>query len=253
MVEKKVTEILAARALDQPSMAAVPEISEEVQRRLETLEQRIDSKDDGRAEGLTFLLMAKQHHVRGEDSSALKMYELAKAYFPENAKLAAKISKLRERLKEKKSEAAQRPRPHPPVPSSDPHNTIEEPPHPAHHAAPSPVSEPDSDPDANPVIPSPPRPTSHPTAHSRVAIFRDPPCALRAGDPPTPRTKQLLAIINSRDVARIRGLSGVGAKKAGRIVEAVRMGGQDVVGLRELAALGGLGGRLVERMRGGLG
>ncbi|KAA6411374.1 MAG: Kinesin family [Lasallia pustulata] len=120
IIEKKVTEILAARALDQPSMASVPEISEEVQRRLEMLEKKIDGKDDGRAEGLTFLLMAKQHHVRGEDSSALKMYELAKEHFPANPKLDGKIAKLRERLRRKGNETDQRAQAHTPPPSSEP-------------------------------------------------------------------------------------------------------------------------------------
>ncbi|KAI4135817.1 MAG: hypothetical protein LQ347_000320, partial [Umbilicaria vellea] len=111
IIEKKVTEILAARALDQPSAAPIPDISEEVQRRLELLEQKIDGKDDdGRAEGLTFLLMAKQHHVRGEDTSALKMYELAKEYFPDNPKLDGKITRLREKLKEKRNDNEQRAR-----------------------------------------------------------------------------------------------------------------------------------------------
>ena len=102
MIEKKVSDILAARALDQSSMVPVPEIREEVRKRLEMLEQRIEIKDDGREQGLTFLLMAKQHAVRGEDMSALRMYILAKEYFPDNAKLDAKIERLQARLKEKR-------------------------------------------------------------------------------------------------------------------------------------------------------
>ena len=66
MIERKVTDVLAARALDQPSISVQPDISDEVQRRLDALEQKIDGKDDGREQGLTFLLMAKQHSVRGE-------------------------------------------------------------------------------------------------------------------------------------------------------------------------------------------
>ncbi|KAL8958130.1 MAG: hypothetical protein Q9193_004749, partial [Seirophora villosa] len=101
MIEKKVTDLLAARALDHTPAAPVPEISEEVSRRLELLEQKIDGQDDSREQGLTFLLMAKQHSVRGEDKSALRMFLLAKEYFPDNAKLEMKIAKLQTKLKEK--------------------------------------------------------------------------------------------------------------------------------------------------------
>ena len=109
MVEKKVSEILAARALDQSSMAPILDVSEEVQRRLELLERKLEGKDDSRAEGLTFLLMAKQHYVRGELTSALKMYELAKEYFPDNIKLDNKITKLQARVKEKRGQVQPKP------------------------------------------------------------------------------------------------------------------------------------------------
>ena len=66
MIERKVTDVLATRALDQPSIFLQPEISEEVQKRLDALEQKIDDRNDDRERGLTFLLMAKQHAVRGE-------------------------------------------------------------------------------------------------------------------------------------------------------------------------------------------
>ncbi|KAL8643579.1 MAG: hypothetical protein Q9226_008267 [Calogaya cf. arnoldii] len=101
MIERKVTEILATRAMDQASAAPVPEISEDVQRRLELLEKKIDGHDDERNQGLAFLLMAKQHAVRGEDKSALRMFLLAKDHFPDNAKLASKIEKLQSKLQEK--------------------------------------------------------------------------------------------------------------------------------------------------------
>ncbi|KAI9830231.1 MAG: hypothetical protein M1819_005758 [Sarea resinae] len=104
MVEKKVEEILAARALNEPSKPAVPDISEQVQRRLELLEQKIENKEDTRAEGLTYLLMAKQHHVRGEDVSALKMYQLALPFFPDNEKLANKMHAIQEKLKAKREQ-----------------------------------------------------------------------------------------------------------------------------------------------------
>ena len=103
-IEDKVTDILATRALDKPSMAPQPDISETVQKRLEMLEKKINGKDDGREQGLSFLLMARQHTVRGEDSNALRMYTLAKDHFPENQKLDQKIERLREKMHQRKPE-----------------------------------------------------------------------------------------------------------------------------------------------------
>ncbi|KAI1325543.1 kinesin-II 95 kDa subunit [Xylariaceae sp. FL0255] len=101
MVEKKVSEILAARTQSAPPP---PEINTEVQKRLEALERHIDDgrHDDGRSEGMRFILMARQHKERGEDSSALKMYELALPFFPGQAKLRGKIEKLKARIAAKR-------------------------------------------------------------------------------------------------------------------------------------------------------
>ena len=78
IIERKVEEILAAKVMNEPGKEPVEAISEKMQQRLDALEQRIETKQDVKAEGLTYLLMAKQHHVRGEDGSALKMYQLGK-------------------------------------------------------------------------------------------------------------------------------------------------------------------------------
>lgn len=104
MVEKKVSEILASKALESKPDHPVKEISEEVQRRLDSIEQRLEGQNGSRAEGLSYLLMAKQHQARGEDSSALKMYQLALPYFPGNEKLQRKIEATKERLQIKKPE-----------------------------------------------------------------------------------------------------------------------------------------------------
>jgi len=95
----------------------------------------------------------------------------------------------------------------------------------------------------------------------------------------TPRTQQLLAIINSRDPARITQLRGVGRRKAETIVAGVAAvvggveggaeGGQrhdggdegcgegqrraDLVSLAQLARVRGVGARTVQNMREGLG
>ncbi|EAW06911.1 kinesin family protein [Aspergillus clavatus NRRL 1] len=102
MVEKKVEEILAARAVSEQSrQTQARELNEQLQRRLEILEQRIEGTDDARAEGLSYLLLGKQHQARGEDSAALKMYQLALPFFPNNEKLASKIATLKERIQSK--------------------------------------------------------------------------------------------------------------------------------------------------------
>ena len=76
----------------------------------------------------------------------------------------------------------------------------------------------------------------------------------------TPRTKQLLDIVNTRDLAQIRCLRGVGAKKAGAIRDALcadesvdELQERTVHSLAELGRLKGVGNKMVEIMRVGLG
>ena len=261
IIEKKVTEILATRALEQPSACAAPEISEEVQRRLEMLEQRIEGKDDSRAEGLTFLLMAKQHHVRGEDTSALKMYELAKEYFPDNAKLNSKIMKLREKL-EKKRDADGRAQydglpamsrsPTEPTATDHVRKTSDDPADDdEYQETAEPIEDLDYESDDGFRYKSK-------TKNSRKAGMRYKVMSLEESAQ-TPRTRHLLDIINSRDIAQIRLLKGVGAKKAEVIVEALCAGeddgedGRTIGSLGQLGRLKGVGAKTVENMRTGLG
>lgn len=266
MVERKVSEILASRVLDQPAAAPRVDISEEVQRRLEALEKKIDndSSDDSRSEGLRFLLMAKQHKERGEYQSALKMYELALPYFPGQEKLLRKMDNLRAKIQAKKDEEV-------PKSTGPLTNTIK--------------------PTAAPLVPQATKarqsklnavsddeynesqmaddddnyeddsfayraPKSKRTKQSKAAsksalqVFAD---DVDNGmeEPSTPRTLQLLEIVNSRDVALIKGLSGVGAKKARDLVEFLELRSEDDGGmirsLKQLRAIPGLGGRTVER------
>ncbi|KAK1061046.1 hypothetical protein LTR74_011387 [Friedmanniomyces endolithicus] len=104
LIARKVNEALAERAdhnaISEP-MAAVPD---EVQRRLDALEKRVEGQETERAEGLQYLLMAKQHQLRGEHVSALKMYQLALPHFTGNEKLVRKISALQDRIAAKKAE-----------------------------------------------------------------------------------------------------------------------------------------------------
>ena len=251
MVEKKVAEILALRTVtEKPPPTA--SMSEEIKKRLDALEQRIENQGEGKSEGLTFLLMAKQHQAHGEDSSALKMYELAQEYFPENTKLASKIAKLKQKIDEKKDSTRQDSSSglmmhQAPVLPAEPRDLD------ADDEEYAPVDE-DCDSDAEQPLRRKPKRlrTVHPLPDLDIEPAR------------TPRSLQLLRIINSRDVARIRLLRGVGAKKAEAIVAALCTAGEDerevgglsggplVGSLGELGRLKGVGAKTVENMRCGL-
>ncbi|KAK7512773.1 P-loop containing nucleoside triphosphate hydrolase protein [Phyllosticta citriasiana] len=128
MIEKRIDEKLAERALNETSTIQTKDISEAVQKRLEALEERVGREDDDRGEGLHFLLMAKQHHVRGEHSSALKMYQLALPHFPENEKLEQKIASLVEKVRKEKEARRSRLTPEPdPFQAPEPPQAVERP------------------------------------------------------------------------------------------------------------------------------
>ena len=266
MIERKVGDILAARALDQPSIAPVHEISDELQKRLELLEQKIEGKDDGREQGLTFLLMAKQHAVRGEDMSALRMYTLAKDHFPDNAKLDMKIQRLRTRLEEKRDHRR---------PESREGNLTELGRSPiVIQGAVTKVSQGRTEDDDYHIAETPPDDDDYDSAGSFKYGFKSKgksrarqaqsrwkvSDALEAKDAAlTPRTKRLLDIVNTRDLAQIRCLRGVGFKKAEAIRDALGTDAEDelhgctVHSLAELGRLKGVGAKTVENMRVALG
>ena len=261
MIERKVGDILAARALDQPSIAPVHEISDELQKRLELLEQKIEGKEDGREHGLTFLLMAKQHAVRGEDTSALRMYTLAKDYFPDNAKLDMKIQRLRRRLEDKRDHRYRESRE---GKSTDLGRSLMEV---------MKVSQGRAEDDGYNVADAPLDDDDYDSVGSLKYSFKSKgKLGTRQAQPRwkasdleakdialTPRTKRLLDIVNTRDLAQIRCLRGIGFKKA----EAIRDGlGRDeedelhrcaVHSLAELGRLKGVGAKTVENMRVALG
>ncbi|KAI7284655.1 kinesin-domain-containing protein [Hortaea werneckii] len=145
LIEQKVTEALAGR-VDNSTVSAADPISDEVQKRLDALEKRVEGQETERAEGLQYLLMAKQHQVRGEEVSALKMYQLALPHFPGNEKLVRKMSALQDRIAMKKVEKRNSP--------AAKRATI--PPPLAEHPAPEPV-------------PAPPKPT----ARRRLKVDED--------------------------------------------------------------------------------
>ncbi|KAK5115514.1 hypothetical protein LTR62_001173 [Meristemomyces frigidus] len=292
LIERKVVEALAERA-DQTNVSNGDPISDEVQRRLDALEKRVEGKETERAEGLQYLLMAKQHQVRGEEASALKMYQLALPHFPGNEKLVRKMSALQERIAAKKAEKrrsvaggvslppapaatddlepAERAAPKLKRPKDEDASYHE-------HTNPSRVPE-DSDDDfqyrprtkirqrpaaatkraiTSPLLQTNSARTFLPPQNEDSSSSEDE--LATALSEQTPRTKHILRIINTKDVSQIKLLKGVGPKKAEMIVnclcdldeDAEASAGQ-LRSLGELERLRGVGGKLVEGMRLGVG
>jgi hypothetical protein len=183
--------------------------------------------------------MAKQHQSRGEDGSALKMYQLAQPFFPHNQKLARKIEVLQ--LKREQGNASF-------------NQQVDQPPTASLQRKTAPDVDDDDDEyrdepnDDNSFVY---KPKSRKTPKSRVNVLRE-------DGPPTPRTKELLYIINTKDLSQIKLLKGVGMKKAEAIVSSliemeIYEEKGSVVNLEQLGALKGVGLKTVENMRVGLG
>jgi DNA uptake protein ComE-like DNA-binding protein len=269
VVEKKVNEMLAARDSREKASNA------QVQRKLELLEQRLEGKDDERAEGLTYMLMAKQHTASGQYLSALKMYRLALPYFPDNDRLVAKISLLEGKIKAQKegSETVSVPRAvHPvqtsslaaqPIPQSVPQpEKIQKIPQKAFRVEKDDDYNDQSSPQSDEGYSSD-EGFRYKTTKSKKALKRKEFVVLNTSSStsttvPSPRTKHLLQIINSRDVSQIKLLKGVGMKRAEAIVDSLcdmdELGddGGQILSLSQLGKLKGVGVKIVENMRGGI-
>ncbi|KAK4247481.1 P-loop containing nucleoside triphosphate hydrolase protein [Corynascus novoguineensis] len=264
MVEKKVAEILATRAAEaaaaagtapqpQPAPASEPtvaatatpvEISEEVKRRLEALERRIESEsrgdnaaDDNRSEGLRLLLQARRAKEYGDDAGALHLYEKALPYFPGQAKLLGKIERLRVKLGLAAAAADDRKQR---LGSAEEDADYQE------------GTEADIDEDEDVAGRSPARGKAGKKRGLKVKPVEE----AELDDPTSPRVKQLLDIVNSRDLKLIKGLRGFGAKKAQDLVDCLSLKGDGESGqiesLAQLRMLPGMGGRTVERAYEGL-
>ena len=118
IIEKKVAEILASRAAEQAQVqqkerasptARDPEtvkpqsmqVSEEVQKRLDALEKKVEASaktGDERSPGLRLLMQARHAKEMGDDETTLKCYEAALPYFPGQARLNKKIEKLKAKM-----------------------------------------------------------------------------------------------------------------------------------------------------------
>jgi DNA uptake protein ComE-like DNA-binding protein len=273
LIAQRIEEKLAERAL-QDGGASAPALSADLQKRLDELEHRIDAQEeDGKSQGLQFLLMAKQHHIRGEDASALRMYRLAQPFFPGNAKLEGKMRSLEDKIRAGKEDTTAK---HisvpvaptlPSVPTTnlmaplkakekivkpkavyrdESENEDEFAPQPESDHEPSYAS--DDSFHYKPKTARKPKKTS-----KKLPIFRDDADVLHTSVQQTPRTTHLLKIINSRDINQIKALKGVGAKKADGIVNClIEMDDVDIQDLESLAMLKGVGGKTVENMRMGL-
>ncbi|KAK8113959.1 kinesin family member 22 [Apiospora kogelbergensis] len=244
MVEKKVAEILAMRT-QQAQAPVQPEISDAVQKRLDALERRIDDgrHDDTKSEGLRFLLMARQHKERGEDASALKMYEMALPYFPGQAKLLAKMDRLKLKLAAKAAGKDS---------GCDVHS----------ESGGSPVSrkkkthrQTDGEDDEASEVADDESDYSRDRKKSKKAKAAKPDSFLDE-TPLTPHMQELFDIINSKDANAIMGLQGIGPKRARDLVDylsvAAEQEGGAISSLAQLRAVPGMGGRTVERAYEGL-
>ncbi|KAK4031869.1 P-loop containing nucleoside triphosphate hydrolase protein [Parachaetomium inaequale] len=276
MVEKKVAEILASRAAAEAEAAAAaapqptttttiteptptattttagtttqPEISDEVQRRLEALERRIDSEsrsDDSRSEGLRFLLQARQAKERGDEEGALRFYERALPFFPGQAKLLGKIERLRVKLGiQRKAERKGRGKKNRATSGDEEYQEGTE----------ADIDEDEREDDHVVAGRSPARGkgASKKRAPKGGKVFEEE----EFDGPASPRARQLLEIVNSRDLVLIKGLHGFGAKKAQDLVDCLTLRGDGaswrVESLAQLRMLPGMGGRTVERACEGL-
>ncbi|KAK4149146.1 P-loop containing nucleoside triphosphate hydrolase protein [Chaetomidium leptoderma] len=266
MVEKKVAEILASRAAEAASAAPPPpqlaaaeptttatqsEISDEVKRRLEALERRIDNEPDGRSEGLRFLLQARQAKEHGDDEAALAFYEKALAYFPGQAKLMAKIERLRVKLGKTDGQAEPKLKsPRKERKSRDDGGGNEDGDY--QEGTEADIDDDDDQADEKPARGRAGRKRS-PGRKTKVFMDED---ASDGAACASPHTKKLLGVVNSRDLALIRGLHGFGAKKAQDLVDHLTLRGEGESGriesLAQLRMLPGMGGRTVERAYEGL-
>lgn len=235
MVEKKVSAILAARDAEKPAPApaVLPDVNEAVQRRLDALERRIEEEDrreDGRSDGLKCLLGARQAKERGDEWGALRMYEMALPYFPGQAKLMGKIERLRAKLGvegDHLSAGAEKRKRRAAVDEDDDYEAVE------------------ADDDESFVDP-------RPKGRKRRVVQ-----VLEDEGPATPRRQQLLDIVNSRDVLRIKELAGFGPKKARDLVEYLELlpetDGGRIESVGRLRLVPGMGGKTVERACEGMG
>lgn len=276
LIEQKIQEALANRVQNQID-SKTNTVSDALQLRLEALERKIQNGEEEhtRAEGLRFLLMAKQHKEREEFSSALRMYELAAPYFPGQERLKKKIDSLKAKIQAQSDQTAEHTREYSEDPISSNYNPKSVP-SPrknlqTYNQEPDPKTERESMDvegefqDISTPVPSEDetfiyrpklkRPRIKPGANkASIKIYTDATEPLEGFQ--TPRTRNLLDIVNSRDLTMIQGLSGVGAKKARDLVEYLELQDDESTTnlrtLQDLMAVPGLGKKSIEKAYEGL-
>ncbi|KAI9670070.1 MAG: hypothetical protein M1829_004797 [Trizodia sp. TS-e1964] len=256
IVEKKVEQILAARAFSESQKLAPPApTNEDVRERLTKLEQKVEKNEDARAEGLEYMRLAREATANSDLASALQHFEAAVPFFPTNTKLQRRIAKLQAQLDTQGTEADSDAGPPIPRLSSKKSTTA-----PRKKRVPLRKRTSDAGGDSEYHAPAlsdyePEDSDGRPKARSRTAKpFNFSDADVDEGTPQTPRTARLLAIINSRDAQQIVGLKGVGGKKADAILEGLRVldGGEGVAvmqSLKQVAGVRGIGGKSVEKWR----
>ncbi|KAF4540934.1 Kinesin family protein [Lasiodiplodia theobromae] len=254
LIERRLDEKLAERALNESSTIQTQDISEAVRQRLEALEERVDV-------------------------SALKMYQLALPHFPENEKLSQKIVNLQEKIRLKKEAAKSSAAPDSSLEFMNQEHVPAHPPKPTTRDADHDASEAEVDGHDDSFVPEDDgaasdyqeedsfvyKPKAKAPKKPKMKIFRDNSSSgldvspsIPTGSTLTPRTQRLLNIINTREVSQIRLLKGVGAKKAEAIVNSLcEMDGRGadewlITDLEQLGGLRGVGLKTVENMRAGL-
>lgn len=238
MVEKKVSEILAARMAEEksapePPVEVQPDINVQVQKRLEALERRIkdeDQREDGQSDGLRFLLAARQHKEKGDEASALKAYEAALPYFPGQAKLMGKIERLRARLESAERGSSERVQPK--TPKRKRKVVVKE----------DEVEYDGTEADAEEEYMG--KPKARRIKTETTLNFAN-------GGLPS-ELQQLIDIVNSRDLVAIKGLVGFGTKRARALVDYLEEDKGHIESIDQLMTLPGMGGRVIERAYEGL-
>lgn len=263
IVERKISEALAARSAPPPPaedssssrsehQQQSSQASLEMARRLEALERRIESETakhgnaGGSSDGLRLLLQARQAKERGDDEGALLRYERALPFFPGQVKLLGKIEKLRERIAGRRrggggdGEGKGRQRWERRAEEQEGEGGDDA----SFHGS-------DADADEESFVERPRKQARRQGGARRPAPVL---VSLPDGDaPPTPRTRRLLDVVNSRDVAQIKALHGFGAKKARDLVDYLELkDGDEIHTLGQLRMVPGMGGRALERAYEGL-
>ena len=175
------------------------------------------------------------------------MYVLAKDFFPDNRKLDHKIQRLRQMIQARKDAQEES--------GDQKHVSIDRKRVPPSYGRDKPISSKNEDGDYQEGDECHSEGDSEFRVKSRKVKL---PAKLDEDEIQTPRTKQLLTIINTRDVRQVRLLKGVGVKKAETIIDALCA--RDTEGeesrmlynLSQLSRLPGVGARTVDSMRSGL-